>query len=112
MTIETGEVPDDVLDALLEAAPEAVAHAWKKSGLREEWRQAAATALTAWENRPRDLVPLTYAAHECAWSTLGAQHRDVLLGIKQTDALQRCGGCGDVRTQTLNGTWTLEQLRG
>jgi hypothetical protein len=108
--IETREVPDEVLDALLEAAPENAAHPWKKSGLREDWRQALAAALTAWENRPRDLTLM--AGHDCAWVILAVQHRDAILGIKQTDVLQRCAGCGDVRTQVLTGTWTMEQLRG
>jgi hypothetical protein len=111
MTIETGEVPDEVLDALLEAAPETAAHPWKKSGLREDWRQAVAAALNAWDAcRPGSA--LTYVrSHECAWRAVGVQHRDALLGIKQTDVLQRCDGCGEVRTPTLTGTWTLEQLR-
>ena len=106
MIIEAGEVPDDVLDALLS---DPVYQSW---GDREAWRAALATALTEWEKRPRDLLPLTYAGHDCAWVTLGVQHRDAILGIKQTDVLQRCDGCGDVRTQVLSGTWTLGQLRG
>jgi len=105
MIIEVHEVPDTVVDALIEAAPGdgRVPH-------REDWRQALAAALTEWEKRPRDLT-LT-AGHDCAWSTVGVQHRDAILGIKQTDVLQRCDGCGDVRAQVLNGTWTLDQLKG
>jgi hypothetical protein len=108
MTIETREVPDGVLDALLDAVPDKDPGApWN----REDWRQALAGALTAWEGS-RPAVAATYAAgHECAWRTVGVQHRDALLGIKQTDILQRCDGCGEVRTPTLTGTWTLEQLR-
>ncbi len=108
MTVEAGEVPDRVLDALLEAAPDSgdcTGLAWN----REDWRTAAAAALTAWEQRPRGLT-LT-AGHDCAWRTTGVQHRDMVFGVKQTDALQRCDGCGDVRAQVLSGTWTLEQLR-
>lgn len=112
MTIETREVPDGVLDALLDAVPDKdPAAPWT----REEWRQALAAALTEWEKRPRDLMPLDAdgpPGHECTWRTVGVQHRDALLGIKQTDVLQRCDGCGEVRAQTLTGTWTLEQLRG
>jgi hypothetical protein len=110
MIIETGEVPDAALDALLEAAP---SHPDSLSGehmWREDWRQALAAALTAWEARPHDLT--LAAAHECTWRTVGVQHRDALFGIKQTDVLQRCDGCGEVRAPTLNGTWTLEQLKG
>jgi hypothetical protein len=101
--IEAEEVPDGVLDALLNVMPPA-------SGIRNEWRQALAAALTAWENRPRDLMPLA-AGHDCTWRTVGVQHRDMVFGVKQTDALQRCDGCGDVRTQVLTGTWALDQLR-
>lgn len=104
MIIEPKEVPDEVLDALLS---DPVYQSW---GDREAWRGALAMALTEWEKRPRDLVPLI-AGHDCSWRTLGVQNRDALLGIKQTDVLQRCDGCGEVRTQVLTGTWTLEQLR-
>jgi hypothetical protein len=107
--IEVHEVPDEALDALLEAAPDSAAHPFKVSGLREEWRQALAAALTAWE-KSRPAAAATYA-HACGWLILAVQHRDALLGIKQTDVLQRCVGCGDVRSQVLTGTWTLEQLR-
>ena len=109
MIVEVHEVPDTALDALIEAAPDTgdcTGAAWN----REDWRQALAAALTAWENRPRDLMPLT-AGHDCTWRAVGVQHRDAILGIKQTDVLQRCDGCGEVRTPTLTGTWTLEQLR-
>ena len=104
MIIEPKEVPDEALDALM---------GWVGANLtREGWRGALAEALTEWENRPRDLVQPTYAAHDCGWLTLAVQHRDAILGIRQTDVLQRCDGCGEVRTPTLTGTWTLEQLRG
>jgi hypothetical protein len=108
MIIEVSEVPDEALDALLEAAPPLGSD--EDRSWRESWRQALAAALTQWEGRPRALLLAT--SHECAWRTVGVQHRDAILGIKQTDALQRCDGCGEVRTQTLTGTWTLEQLRG
>jgi hypothetical protein len=105
--IEVHEVPDTVLDALLDAVPDSDPGApWN----REDWRQALAAALTVWEKRPRDLMPLI-AGHDCGWLILAVQHRDALLGIRQTDVLQRCAGCGDVRTQVLTGKWTLEQLR-
>jgi len=110
VTIETGEVPDDVLDALLQAAPDTgdcTGSAWN----REDWRKALTSALTEWEKRPRDLVPLI-AGHDCAWVTLAVQNHVAMLGVKVTDALQRCDGCGDVRSQVLTGTWTLDQLRG
>jgi len=110
MIIETGEVPDAALDALIEAAPYCI-RVGDDPPPREDWRQALAAALTEWEKRPRDLMPLV-AGHDCAWRILAAQHRDALLGIKQTDVLQRCDGCGDVRTQILTGTWTMDQLRG
>ena len=109
MIIELDEVPDEALDALLEAAPDSAAHPFKASGLREEWRQALAAALTQWEKRPRDLMPLM-AGHDCAWVILAVQHRDALLGIKQTDVLMRCAGCGELKSPTLTGTWTMEQL--
>jgi hypothetical protein len=99
--IEAGEVPDEVLETLLQAAPD-------DPGDPEGWRQALGAALTEWEKRPRDPVP---SAHECTWRAVGVQHRDMVFGVKQTDALQRCDGCGDVRTQVLTGTWTLEDLR-
>jgi hypothetical protein len=83
--IEVHEVPDAALSALFEAAPD---EGWP-DGSREDWRQALAAALTVWENRPRDLMPLI-AGHDCTWRTVG---------------------CGDVRTQVLTGTWTMEQLR-
>jgi hypothetical protein len=99
--IEPKEVPDEALDALM---------GWVGANLtREGWRGALADALTEWEKRPRDLVPLI-AGHDCGWQILAVQNRDAILGIKQTDVLQRCAGCGDVRTQVLTGTWTLEQL--
>jgi hypothetical protein len=102
--IETGDVADGVLSKLLQAAPD-------DPGDPEGWRQALAAALTQWEKRPRDLVPLM-GGHDCAWRTLGVQPHVAVLGVKVTDVLQRCDGCGDVRTQVLTGTWTLEQLRG
>lgn len=103
MIIEVHEVPDAALDALM---------GWVGANLtREGWRGALAEALTEWEKRPRDVVPPTHLAHECTWRAVGVQHRDAILGIKQTDVLQRCDGCGEVRTPTLTGTWTLEQLR-
>lgn len=104
MIIEAGEVPDSAVDALAEAMLEI------EDGSRDSMRRALAAVLTAWENRPRDLMPLV-AGHDCTWRTVGVQHRDALLGIKQTDVLQRCDGCGDVRSQILTGTWTMEQLR-
>src|ERR1700690_4387860 len=105
MVIEVHEVPDAALDALVEAAP-----GDGRRPDREEWRQALAAALTQWENRPRPLLPLI-AGHDCTWRTVGVQHRDAILGIKQTDALQRCDGCGEVRALTLTGTWTVDDLR-
>jgi hypothetical protein len=106
--IEAGEVPNSVLDVLTVAVPDYDPSA---SWNREGWRRALAAALTEWEKkRPRDLVPPA-AGHDCAWVTVGVQHRDMVFGVKQTDALQRCDGCGDVRTQVLTGTWTLDQLR-
>jgi len=107
MIVEVHEVPDEVLQGLLDAMPDPnlLDAEW-----RAGWRQALAAALTAWEARPRDLAPLT-AAHECTWRNVAVQHRDAILGIRQTDVLQRCDGCGEVRTPTLNGTWTVEQLR-
>jgi hypothetical protein len=107
MIIESGEVPDGVLQELLDEMP---GETLEDAEWRDGWRQALAAALTEWEKRPRDLT-LT-AGHDCAWRTVGVQHRDAILGIKQTDVLQRCDGCGDVRTQVLNGTWTLDQLKG
>jgi hypothetical protein len=104
--IEVGEVPDAALDALIEAMPVP-----GQDNEREDWRQALAAALTQWEKRPRDLVPLM-GGHDCAWQTLAVQPHVAMLGVKVTDALQRRDGCGDVRTQVLTGTWTLEQLRG
>lgn len=104
IVIEPKEVPDEALDALM---------GWVGAALtREGWRGALAEALTEWEKRPRDLVQPTYAAHDCTWRTVAVQHRDMMFGVKQTDALQRCDDCGDVRTQVLTGTWTLDQLRG
>jgi hypothetical protein len=103
--IEVGEVPDAVLQELLDMKPDETL-GWDE--WRDGWRQALAAALTEWEKRPRDLVP---SAHECTWRAVGVQHRDMVFGVKQTDALQRCDDCGDVRTQVLTGTWTLEDLR-
>ena len=111
MTVEARDVPDSVLDALTESMPAVGTD--EDAGWRESWRQALAAALTAWEGfQPRGLATAAYAAHECARTTLGVQHRDAILGVKQTDVLQRCEGCGDIRTVTLNGTWTMGQLRG
>jgi hypothetical protein len=113
MAVEAGEVPDWVLSALFEAAPAyadlGFGHNADKA--RDAWRQALAVALSAWEGKQRDLVPLM-GGHDCAWRTLAVQPHVAMLGVKVTDALQRCDGCGDVRTQVLTGTWTLEQLRG
>jgi hypothetical protein len=106
--IEVHEVPDAVLQELLDTMPDKYL---EDAEWRDGWRQALAAALTEWEKRPRDPMPLV-AGHDCAWTTVGVQHRDAILGIRQTDVLQRCDGCGDVRTQVLIGTWTLEQLRG
>jgi hypothetical protein len=100
--IEAGEIPDAVLDELVNRQHPTLT--------RDGWREVLAATLTAWENRPHDLMPLV-AGHDCTWRTVGVQHRDAILGIKQTDVLQRCDGCGEVRTPTLTGTWTLEQLR-
>jgi len=107
--IEPKEVPDEVLDALLEAAAPRLPGT-PVGAARENWRPAPAAALTEWEKRPRDLMPLI-AGHDCGWQILAVQHRGAILGIKQTDVLQRCVGCGDVRTQVLTGTWTLEQIQ-
>jgi hypothetical protein len=101
--IEAGEVPDSAVDALTEGMLAI------EDGSLDGMRRTLAAVLTAWEKRPRDLMPLV-AGHDCGWQILAVQHRDAILGIRQTDVLQRCDGCGDVRTQVLTGTWTLEQL--
>lgn len=111
MIIEVHEVPDGALDALLEAAPDAnlTDEQW-----RAGWKQALAAALTAWE-AGRDPIRLTYAAaspHECIWRSLAVQHRDMMLVGTQTDVTMKCDGCGDLTSRTLNGTVTLEQVRG
>lgn len=33
-------------------------------------------------------------------------------GVPQTLVLRRCQHCGHTRTRTIDGHWTLEQLRG
>lgn len=101
MIIDATEVPDATLDALVNRQHPTLT--------RDGWRELLAAVLTEWEKRPRDLVPLV-AGHDCGWQILAVQNRDAILGIKQTDVLQRCVGCGDVRTQVLTGTWSMEQL--
>lgn len=109
MIIESSEVPDEVLDALIEAAP--YTGSIDEPVPRGDWRQALAAALTVWENTARNLTPLVAGNHECTWRSVAVQNRDMIMGVKQTDVLQRCDGCGEVRALTLNGKWTLEQVR-
>lgn len=112
MTIEASEVPDTALDALMEAAPRlSPGEVTGRDGLREGWRQALAVALTAWESARPAAVPVYARGHECAWRVISVFHRDVLLGVKQTDVAMKCDGCGDLTSRTLNGTVTLNDLR-
>lgn len=101
MIINAGEVPDGVLEALLKAAPD-------DPGDGEGWRQALAPALTTWEAWQRSPMP-TYASHECTWKMRGVKHQKVL-GLSQTFVLQRCEGCGEVKTLQLAGEWDIADL--
>lgn len=94
MIVTPKDVPDAVLNTLLAEVP--------LQPTIDEWREALALALTAWENRPQ-------SEHVHDWKTLDVQH--VKLIVQMTTVLQRCTECGELRTGQLNGTWTLEQLR-
>jgi hypothetical protein len=98
MIIIPKDVPDAVLNTLLAEQPVGndEDRAW-----RDDWRSALALALTAWENRPQ-------SEHVHDWKTLDVQHQKVIVMI--THVLQRCTGCGDLRTGQLNGEWTLDQV--
>jgi len=63
MIVELHEVPDEALDALLEALPDITCR-------DEDYRQALAAALTVWENRPRDLDPERLRTAEVTLATL------------------------------------------
>jgi hypothetical protein len=58
--IEVHEVPDAVLQELLDTMPDKYL---EDAEWRDGWRQALAAALTEWEKRPRDLMPLV-AGHD------------------------------------------------
>lgn len=52
---------------------------------------------------------MTVSDHECVWTTMNARTRTVI-GLALTDILQRCEGCGSLRTETLQGHWTPDDL--
>lgn len=68
-----------------------------------------------WQGSPSP-YPLTTAwtpAHHCSWLVVSAQAGRA--GRDETLALLRCTGitgCGSVRTERLEGAWSLRQLRG
>lgn len=50
--------------------------------------------------------------HQHKWEVVAVTNGTfVLLGGIGTNILQRCE-CGKVQTETINGYWTLEQVRG
>jgi hypothetical protein len=61
--------------------------------------------------------------HHHNWEIVGAQKLNIVATIRGvvvdgcnlepvTEVLERCTGCGDTKTHTLSGYWTLEQLLG
>lgn len=97
MTVKPEDVPEGVLETLILEAP--------GTDARDEWRDALALTLTAWEgSKPPG------AAHQCRWKAIGAKSAKII-GIAQTQALMYCtAGCGDLRTVQLSGEWTLEEV--
>jgi hypothetical protein len=59
---------------------------------------------------PPQLMPLAPAqpAHLCRWSPVDVQDG----GVFTTFVLLRCPDCQTVRSETLAGNWTLEQVLG
>ena len=41
------------------------------------------------------------------WSELDTEHPEPV-----TEVLERCTVCGDIKTRTLSGRWTLAQVKG
>jgi hypothetical protein len=107
MTIITpDEIPDAVLGVFMEARPDDSDS--ENAGWRESHRQALAAAITAWENRP-EAERAAAVVHACHWQVMGMKQRTILT-MAQTDTLMRCTVCGDVKTETLNGSWTTHDL--
>jgi hypothetical protein len=102
MVIKPEDVPDKVLDTLLAEQPSG---SDKRVDWRDGWRSALALTLTAWEGSK----PATYQAHECRWKTAGSKNAGVF-GIRVTYVLQRCTGCGTLRTTQLQGEWTPAEV--
>lgn len=49
------------------------------------------------------------APHECVWTSVNARTK-TLIGVPLTDVLQRCEGCGSLKTETLQGHWSPDDL--
>jgi hypothetical protein len=93
MIIEPDDVPDSVTGALgTWGVPVPVQ------------RKAGAAVLAAWEE-DRDRV---LGLRACRWEITGVQHATIL--VKVTHVLQRCAVHGELRTEQLNGHWTLADL--
>jgi hypothetical protein len=51
--------------------------------------------------------------HRHKWRPISAtQGEFVILGGIGTSVLLHCKDCGDIRTKTINGWWTLAELTG
>lgn len=102
MIIDPHQVPDEVMAAYW-GLPRGHPH--------DDNSVPLAAALTEWErfHRPEgELQPLT-GGHECKWRVLGVKSFKII-GIAQTQVLQRCAECSELKTAQLQGEWTLKEV--
>lgn len=101
--VDPHQVPPDVMNAFLHAAP----HSARL--IPAAWRAAVAAAITQWEKERPEPEPEPAAGHECRWRSANVKHQRIF-GVEQTFVLQVCDVCGDVKTQQLGGHWELADL--
>lgn len=106
--VDPHEIPTDVLAVLFEHMPNGNDEDVSNS---DAWRSVLAHVLTRWE-RDKDTIAAVGGAwaHQCAWVMLSVRHNKIL-GMMQTFVLQRCAGCGELKTVQLQGEWTLAEIQ-
>ena len=92
--IDPHEVPDEVVYAF---AGLPIGHP-----LDNDNRPALAAALTAWQ----ELHPVETGEHDCRWNRIGYKQNKVF-GMATTVIAQECRICGRIKSEQLNGEWTL-----
>jgi hypothetical protein len=99
MNVSAADIPDAVLNALFENPP-----ASEGNNTRQAWRHGLAAAITAWENLQGDDDAHPHVHQQVARGIQRRPEKD------QTIVLQRCTGCGEVSTTTLDGNWDWAQV--